>query len=305
MRAAAAVPRAPVPGPGRGPGAFKLANCQRSSGQGVPTLNHTAGFDERKLMRNFFSGIMPDRTDQVDRAAGTGPAGGTGRPRADRNRGPASRPGARAIWSEAGDRLVAVELRQADGAGPPSRSAVGQRDGCLDPPWRPTSRHRPSRMSAAAPPGCRSAPPATDGACATGPAGPAAVAPRRPAGRRTRDRPHPTRDRPAGGPAGAGRGPRDEPTPIFPRLDSVATMRENAGMEVQGRVANGVVILEGGLSLPEGTLVTVSYPGAPPAEPPEMRRPVQLPLVQSDRPGSRRLTAERIAELLEDEDVPA
>jgi hypothetical protein len=76
-------------------------------------------------------------------------------------------------------------------------------------------------------------------------------------------------------------------------------------MEVQGRICHGVVVLEGGLSLPEGTLVTVSYPAAPPAEPPTMRRPVQLPLVRSDRPGSRRLTAERIAELLEDEDVPA
>jgi hypothetical protein len=76
-------------------------------------------------------------------------------------------------------------------------------------------------------------------------------------------------------------------------------------MEVQGRVYNGVVVLEGGLSLPEGTLVTVSYPAALPTEPPKMRRPVQLPLVRSDRPGSHRLTAERIAELLEEEDVPA
>jgi hypothetical protein len=80
-------------------------------------------------------------------------------------------------------------------------------------------------------------------------------------------------------------------------------MSENGGMEVQGRVSNGVVVLEGGLSLPEGTLVTVSYPAAPPAEPPESRRRVQLPLVRSDRPGSRQLTAERVAEPLEDEDV--
>jgi hypothetical protein len=76
-------------------------------------------------------------------------------------------------------------------------------------------------------------------------------------------------------------------------------------MEVQGRICNGVVVLEGGLSLPEGTPVTVSYSGAPPAEPPKLRRPVQLPLVRSDRPGSRQLTAERVAELMEDEDVPA
>jgi hypothetical protein len=89
------------------------------------------------------------------------------------------------------------------------------------------------------------------------------------------------------------------------RLDPGDTMSENADMEAQGRVCNGVVVLEGGLSLPEGTRVTVSYPDAPTAKPPESPRPVQLPLVRSDRPGSRQLTAERVAELLEDEDVPA
>jgi hypothetical protein len=77
------------------------------------------------------------------------------------------------------------------------------------------------------------------------------------------------------------------------------------GMEVQGRIHNGVVVLEGELPLPEGTMVTVSYRGAPPTQPPESRRPVRLPLVRSDRPGSRELTAERVAELLEDEDVPS
>jgi hypothetical protein len=82
-------------------------------------------------------------------------------------------------------------------------------------------------------------------------------------------------------------------------------MRDNLGMEVQGRISNGVVVLEGELPWPEGTMVTVSGRGAPPAKPPETGRPVRLPLVRSDRPGSRLLTAERIAELLEDEDVPS
>jgi hypothetical protein len=54
MRAVAAVPLAPVPGPSRGPGAFKRANCQRSSGQEFSILDYSAGFDERKSIRIFF-----------------------------------------------------------------------------------------------------------------------------------------------------------------------------------------------------------------------------------------------------------
>jgi hypothetical protein len=74
-------------------------------------------------------------------------------------------------------------------------------------------------------------------------------------------------------------------------------------MEIRGRVHNGVVVLEGELLLPEGTMVTVSYPVSPPTEPPDTQRRVLLPLVRSDRPGSRRLTAERLAELLEEDDI--
>jgi hypothetical protein len=76
-------------------------------------------------------------------------------------------------------------------------------------------------------------------------------------------------------------------------------------MKIPGRVRNGVVVLEGGLSLPEGTLVTVSYPDAPQTEPPEIHRRVRLPLVRSDRPGKRRFTGEDVAELLEDDDDSA
>jgi hypothetical protein len=76
-------------------------------------------------------------------------------------------------------------------------------------------------------------------------------------------------------------------------------------MEIRGRVCNGVVVLEGELPLPEGTLVTVSYPAPQPPESPGTRRRVQFPLVPSDSPGSRRLTAERVAELLEDDDISA
>jgi hypothetical protein len=76
-------------------------------------------------------------------------------------------------------------------------------------------------------------------------------------------------------------------------------------MEIRGRVHNGVVIPEGESPLPEGALVTVSYPAASPVESAQPRRRVSLPLVRPNHPGTRRLTAERVAELLEDDDVSA
>lgn len=76
-------------------------------------------------------------------------------------------------------------------------------------------------------------------------------------------------------------------------------------MHIPGRVKNGVVVLEGGWALPEGTEVTVSCALAPPAKTARRKRRVQLPLVSSKRPGSVRLTAERIAEILEEDDLSA
>jgi hypothetical protein len=74
-------------------------------------------------------------------------------------------------------------------------------------------------------------------------------------------------------------------------------------MEIPGRVHNGVVVLEGELPLPEGAAVTVFYSAPSRVDPPKPRRRVRLPLVPSNRPGSRPLTAERVAELLEEQDV--
>ena len=74
-------------------------------------------------------------------------------------------------------------------------------------------------------------------------------------------------------------------------------------MEIQGRVHNGVVVPERELSLPDGTLVTVVYPVSPEAKPGGSARRVRLPMVRSDRPGSRQLDAERVADLLDAEDV--
>jgi hypothetical protein len=76
-------------------------------------------------------------------------------------------------------------------------------------------------------------------------------------------------------------------------------------MEVQGRVQNGVVVLEGGITLPEGTVVTVSYPVPSLDEPPTLRPRISLPLIRTGRPGSLRLTVERIAKILDDDGVSA
>jgi hypothetical protein len=71
-------------------------------------------------------------------------------------------------------------------------------------------------------------------------------------------------------------------------------------MQIRGRVHNGVVVLEGSESLPEGTIVTVSYTNSPPTISPKSGHRVQFPLVRSDRPGSLDLTADCIAELWDD-----
>lgn len=74
-------------------------------------------------------------------------------------------------------------------------------------------------------------------------------------------------------------------------------------MELNGFVRNGVIVLTGGVSLPEGTPVTVSCHLEAGMTPPGVRKRVQLPLVHSDAPGSINLTNERIAEIFEEEDI--
>jgi hypothetical protein len=83
-------------------------------------------------------------------------------------------------------------------------------------------------------------------------------------------------------------------------MAALSTAVYTSGMQIPGRVSNGVVILEGSFSLPEGTHVVVTVP--------EVRRkakdtPLPFPIVRSRHPGSVNLTNERIAELLEDEDL--
>ncbi|MGO8900798.1 MAG: hypothetical protein ACLQU5_20965 [Isosphaeraceae bacterium] len=89
-------------------------------------------------------------------------------------------------------------------------------------------------------------------------------------------------------------------------LDSDDKTTENAGMEIRGRVHNGVVVLEGELPLPEGTEVEVIVSsGAAPETKPVGQQRIEFPFVRSKHPGSLRLTGQRAAELLEEDGVPA
>ena len=72
-------------------------------------------------------------------------------------------------------------------------------------------------------------------------------------------------------------------------------------MVVNGRVHNGVVVLEGNPLLPEGLAVTVSVPQIPGSPSSASKQRIQLPLVPSDHPGSLELTADRVGELLEED----
>ena len=74
-------------------------------------------------------------------------------------------------------------------------------------------------------------------------------------------------------------------------------------MVIRGRVRNGVVVLDNPSALPEGAEVTVSYPVAEgPPSGTESKR-VKFPLVHCKNPGTVALTGERVAEILDEEDV--
>jgi hypothetical protein len=74
-------------------------------------------------------------------------------------------------------------------------------------------------------------------------------------------------------------------------------------MQLSGRIQNGVVVIEGGPVLPEGTEVTVVCvgPGGPTASVTKQR--IHLPLVSCQTPGSVNLTGPMIAEILNAEDL--
>jgi hypothetical protein len=73
-------------------------------------------------------------------------------------------------------------------------------------------------------------------------------------------------------------------------------------MTIQGRVHNGVVVLEGALSLPEGAEVTVSYRGPKERRLPAKKRKIKVPLVRTGKPASLNLSNDRIAQILQEEE---
>ena len=75
-------------------------------------------------------------------------------------------------------------------------------------------------------------------------------------------------------------------------------------MELNGLVQNGVIVLMGGVSLPEGTPVTVSC-GAEATTPQLEKKFLQLPLVHSDNPGTLHLTNAMIGEIFDEEESAA
>ena len=87
------------------------------------------------------------------------------------------------------------------------------------------------------------------------------------------------------------------------QLDIKPSEMDNISMQLHGLVQNGVIILCDGLSLPEGTPVTVSCSLESSTRPPSAKKRVQLPLVRTGEPGSMHLNNERIAEILDEEDV--
>lgn len=72
-------------------------------------------------------------------------------------------------------------------------------------------------------------------------------------------------------------------------------------MNIGGKVQNGVIVLAEGLRLPEGTVVSISC--EPPVPVASEDRRVSFPLVRSSHPGSLQLTGEKIADVLDAEDV--
>ncbi|OLD57304.1 MAG: hypothetical protein AUI54_03240 [Acidobacteria bacterium 13_1_40CM_2_56_5] len=74
---------------------------------------------------------------------------------------------------------------------------------------------------------------------------------------------------------------------------------ENDHMTIKGRVQRGVIILQEGVTLPEGTEVIVSCEPGSITKPKQGKR-VEFPLVRSNHPGTLHLTSERVAELLDD-----
>ena len=80
-------------------------------------------------------------------------------------------------------------------------------------------------------------------------------------------------------------------------------LHDNSDMDISGHVQNGVVVLDGGATLAEGTRVVVSQLSRDDQAPRPEKKRIELPLVASGEPGSIHLTNERIQEILDEEDI--
>ncbi|MGH7194277.1 MAG: hypothetical protein ACREJM_12220 [Candidatus Saccharimonadales bacterium] len=78
---------------------------------------------------------------------------------------------------------------------------------------------------------------------------------------------------------------------------------ETSDMEFAGRIHNGVVVLEGNPALPEGARVTIFYAGSSASRPEPKKGRIEVPRVRTGHPGTVKLAGERIAEILDEEDV--
>lgn len=83
------------------------------------------------------------------------------------------------------------------------------------------------------------------------------------------------------------------------RLACLGLAAENETMITKGRVQDGVIVLEEGVTLPEGTAVIVFFDVAATQQVGPTR--IEFPLVYSNHPGTLRLTGRRVTALLEEE----
>ena len=74
-------------------------------------------------------------------------------------------------------------------------------------------------------------------------------------------------------------------------------------MDIPGRVENGIVVLEGGMKLPEGAQVVVSLRRKPNIREAPTQRPIQLPIFDYDGPPDIDLMNDQIVEILTREDA--
>jgi hypothetical protein len=86
-------------------------------------------------------------------------------------------------------------------------------------------------------------------------------------------------------------------------FDDGVGVADNSVMEISGHVQNGVVVFDGRVTLPEGAAVTVRLRSTPVIRVAKHQKRVEFPLVPSSAPGSIELTNERIAEILDEEDI--